>query len=101
MDDPQQAINQNKQTVIAEVAKQMLHLTTFDSKNIQELKQMNLDEIAEAEAEVIELKDNFLPMGLSPLEDIFDANDIPKKPKMQPLNTAIEDCNIGTTEKPK
>jgi len=43
---------------------------------------MNLDEIAEAEAEVIELKDNFLPTDLTPLEDIFDSNDIPRKPKM-------------------
>ena len=68
---------------------------------MQELKQINPDEIAEAEAEVIELKDNFLPTGLTPLEDIFDSNDIPRKPKMQPLNAAIEDCNIGTVQKPK
>jgi len=56
---------------------------------------MNLDEIAEAEAEVIELKDIFLPTGLTPLEDMFDSNDIPRKPKMQPLNAEIEKCNIG------
>ena len=59
-----------------------MHPTTFDNNNIQELTQMNLDEIAEAEAEVIELKDNFLPTDLTPLEDIFDSNDIPRKPKM-------------------
>lgn len=94
-------MSQNDQTVIAEATKQMLHPTIFYNKNIQELKQMNLDEIAEAEAKVIELKDNFLPMGLTPLEDIFDANDIPRKPKMQPLNATIEDFNIGTAEKPK
>jgi len=35
------------------------------------------------------------------LEDIFDSNDILIKPKMQPLNAEIEDCNIGTTENPK
>lgn len=101
MDDPQQVINKDQQTISAEVAKQMLHPTTFDNKNVQELKQMNYDEIAEAEAEVIELKNNFLPTGLTPLEDIFDSNDIPRKPKMQPLNAAIEECNIGTMEKPK
>eukprot|EP00253_Pinus_taeda_P029729 PITA_29729 len=39
--------------------------------------------------------------GLTPLEDIFDSNDVPTKPKLQPLNTAIEECNIGTIEKPK
>ena len=32
---------------------------------------------------------------------MFDANDVPKKPKMEPLNIAIEEHNIGTTEKPK
>ena len=68
---------------------------------MQDLKQINLNEIAEAEAKVIELKDNFLPTGLTPLEDIFDSNDIPRKPKMQPLNAAIEECNNGTMEKPK
>lgn len=49
---------------------------------MQKLRQMHLEEIAEAEAEVIDLKDNFLPAGLTPLKDIFDANDVPKKPKM-------------------
>ena len=101
MDDSQQVASKNEQTISAEAAKQILHPTTFDDKNIQELKQMNFDEIAEAEAKVIELKDNFLPTGLTPLEDIFDSNDIPSKPKMQPLNAAIEDCNIGTIENPK
>ena len=62
---------------------------------------MNLDEMVEGESEVIELKDNFLPIGLTPLEDILDSNDIPRKPKMQPLNAEIEDCNIGTTTNPK
>ena len=62
---------------------------------------MNFDEIAEVEAEVIELKDNFLPTSLTPLEYISNSNDIPRKPKMQPLNAAIEDCNIGTIENPK
>ena len=78
-----------------------MHPTTFDNNNIQELQQMNFDEIVEAETEIIELKDNFLPTGLTPLEDMFDSNDIPRKPKMQPLNAEIEDCNIGTAERSK
>jgi len=82
MNDPQQAVNINQQTISAEIANQSFHPTIFYDKNMQELKQMNYDEIAEAEAEVIELKDNFLPTGLTPLEDIFDSNDIPRKPKM-------------------
>lgn len=62
---------------------------------------MHLEEIDKTEAKIIDLKDNFLPVGLTPLEDMFDANDVPKKPKMQPINTAIEEYNIGTTENPK
>jgi len=93
--------DQGQKTISAKTASQILHPTTFDHKNVQELKQINPNEIAEAEAEVIELKDNFLPTGLTPLEDIFDSNDIPRKLKMQPLNAAIEDCKIGTIQNPK
>jgi len=67
MDNPQQMISKNEQTISAKTTTQILHPTTFDGKNVQELKQMNFDEIAEAEAKVIELKDNFLPTGSTPL----------------------------------
>ena len=60
-----------------------------------------MEDIAKTEADIIDLKDNFLPASLSPLEDIFDANDVPRKPKLQPINTKIEEHNIGTIEKPK
>ena len=79
----------------------MLHPTIFKKENIQQIQQTNHEEAAVVEAEIIELKDNFLPTGLTPLEDIFDSNDIPRKQKMQPLNRAIEECNIGTVDKPK
>ena len=62
---------------------------------------MHLEEIAKTEAEIIDLKDNFLPAGLTPLEDMFDANDVPRKPKLQPINTDVEEHNIGTKENPK
>ena len=35
------------------------------------------------------------------MEDLFDSNDIPKKPKMEPLKSNIEECNIGSEENPK
>jgi len=97
----QQQIEKIEKNISAETTNHILHPTIFTSKNLQELKQMDLDEIAEGESEVIELKDNFLPTGLTPLEDIFDSNDIPKKRKMQPLKAEIEDCNIATTQNPK
>lgn len=102
MEDPQQqALNENQQAVTAITARQILSPIVFDNANIEELKQMHLEEIDKTEAEIIDLKDNFLPVGLTPLEDMFDANDVSKKPKMQPINTAIEEYNIGTAEKPK
>lgn len=65
------------------------------------MKKTDLDETLETETEVIDLKYNFLPIGLTSLEDLFDSNDISRQPKMKPLNTEIEDCNIGTPENPK
>ena len=99
--DDQHQIDKIEQNISAETTNLILHPTTFDCKNLQELKQIDLDEMAEGESEVNELKDNFLPIGLTPLKDIFDSNDIPKNPKMQALNAEIEDCNIGTTKNPK
>jgi len=32
---------------------------------------------------------------------MFDTNDVPRKPKLQPINTEIEEHNIGTAENPK
>lgn len=35
------------------------------------------------------------------MEHLFDSNDIPKNPKMEPLKSNIEECNIGSEENPK
>ena len=55
----------------------------------------------EEELDLIDLKHNILPRGLTPLEDLFDSNDVPKRPKMEPVKSDIEECNIGKNEKPK
>jgi len=78
--DDQQQTDKIEQSISAETTNLFLHTKTFDDKNLQELRQMDLDEMGEGESEVIELKDNFLPTRLTPLEDIFDSNDIPRKP---------------------
>lgn len=49
---------------------------------MQDFKEIEIDVIIEEESEVIDLKDNHLPKGLTPLEYFFDSNDIPRKPKM-------------------
>ena len=51
---------------------------------------MEIDEMINEENKVINLKDNFLPKGLTPLEDLFDSNDVPRKPKMEPLRSDIK-----------
>jgi len=93
--------NEQETNISKESVTQMLHPTKFTKKEIQDLKQMEVDEIIEEESEIIDLKDNHFPKGLTPLEDIFDSNDIPKKPKMEPLKADIEEYNLGTEENPK
>ena len=36
-----------------------------------------------------------------PLEELFDKDDIAKKPTMVPTKKGVEDVNIGTTKNPK
>jgi hypothetical protein len=36
----------------------------------------------EMNVDVLQLKSNVLPRGLVPLEDLFDSNDVAKKPKI-------------------
>ncbi len=58
--------------------------TKFTKSDVYNLEQIEIDEIISEETEVINLKDNFLPKGLNPLEDLFDSNDVSRKPKMEP-----------------
>jgi hypothetical protein len=69
-----------------------------DSVNKIDLGELGEGEI---EADVLHLKINFLPRGLVPLEDLFDFNVVAKKPKIEAIGQEVEDCNIGTEEKPK
>jgi hypothetical protein len=55
----------------------------------------------EMEADVLQLKSNVLPRGLVPLEDLFDSDDVAKKPKIEAHGKEVEECNIGTGEKPR
>ncbi len=50
---------------------------------------------------VLQLKRNFIPKGLIPLEQIFDKNDIPIKPtiKHEPRNTCKH--NLGSEKNPQ
>ena len=52
------------------------------------------------ELETLHSKDERLPMGMTPLEELFDFNDVAKKPKLEPIETEVEECNIGSELKP-
>ena len=75
--------------------------TRFSQDDIDSLEKVDVEEIIDDESDISNLKDNFLPKGLTPLEDIFDSNDVARKPKMEPVRSDIEECNIGTELKPK
>jgi hypothetical protein len=54
-----------------------------------------------ADHKFLQLKNNFIPKGLVPLEQLFDKNDVHVKPVVLPKDENIEDCNIGTYHEPK
>ena len=58
----------------------------------------NLDQ---KDLEVLQCKDDTLPRGLAPLEELFDFNDVARKPKMESTETNVEECNIGSIKEPK
>jgi len=54
------------------------HPTKFTKLDVQSLKQVEIEEIINEDSEIINIKDNFLSKGLTPLEDLFDSNDVPR-----------------------
>ena len=53
------------------------------------------------EVKVLQAKDKNIPRGLAPLEDLFDFDDVEKKPTIEHTDSDIEECNIGIEDKPK
>ena len=51
--------------------------------------------------DIIQLKSNYIPKGLIPLEKLFDQNDVSKDPKVHPVENDIEDRNIGIKDVPR
>ena len=50
--------------------------------------------------DIIQLKNNYIPKGIIPLEKLFNQNDVDKYPKVQPIENANEDQNVGTEDSP-
>ena len=53
------------------------------------------------EVEVLQTKDKNIPRGLAPLEDLFDFDNVEKKPTIEHVDSYVDECNIGTEDKPK
>lgn len=74
-----------------------INLLTHEPKH----KIENSTDVENEELEVPQSKDHNFPRGLVPLEEFFDLNDVAKNPKLEPIESDVEECNIGSEEKPK
>ena len=50
--------------------------------------------------DIIQLKSNFIPRHLIPLEKHFDQNDVVKYPNVKLVDNVVEEKHIGTEETP-
>jgi len=50
---------------------------------------------------LLQLKNNIIPKGLIPLEEIFDQDDVARKPALQPIEKGVEEVNIETAANSK
>ena len=64
-----------------------INLLTRKLKNKTELNA----ELETEELETLYSKDQSLPKGLAPLEDLFDFNDVARKPKLELVETEVEE----------
>ena len=58
-------------------------------RNKVELNELDKDQ---EESEILQSKDNIFPRGILPLEELFDFNDVAKKPKIEPTRANVEEC---------
>ena len=70
-----------------------------DFENIQVYQKIMLAK-SKGNSEVMQLKNNFIPKGLIPLEKLFYQNDIFKSSKIQVEEEEVESCNLGTVAMP-
>ena len=52
----------------------LIEPTKFTQVEIDKLEKVEIKELADDDSDILNLKNNFLPKGLAPLEDIFDSN---------------------------
>ena len=64
-------------------------------------KEELIDNSDQKDLEVLQCKNDTIPRGLTPLEHLFDFNDVAKEPRMEPMETDVEEHNIGSLAEPK
>ncbi len=74
--------------------------TSIDEENDDD-KGNGTDEVQINEMDVLQLKNNVIPKGLIPLEELFDQDDVARKPTLQPIEKGVEEVNVRTTANPK
>jgi ribonuclease HI len=79
---------------------EFVNKSVFENGSVNKIDAEEFNE-NEVDSDILQLKNNVLPRGLVPLEDLFDFNDVAKKPKIEASGKEVEECNIGTEENPK
>lgn len=74
--------------------------TLIDVEN-DESKGNGTEELQINQMDVLQLKNNIIPKVLIPLQELFDQDDVARKPSLQPTKKGVEEVNIGTTTNPK
>ncbi len=59
------------------------------------------DDVQINQMDVLQLKNNIIPKGLIPLEELFDQDDVAHKSTLQPTEKGVEEVNVGTAANPK
>ena len=65
------------------------------SNKIEHATKISAD-LEKEDLEMLQSNTQSLLKGLVPLEELFDFNDVAKKPKLEPIETEVEECNIGS-----
>jgi ribonuclease HI len=79
---------------------EFVNKAVFENGSVNKIDAEEFNE-NDVDSDILQLENNVLPRGLVPLEDLFDFNDVAKKLKIEASCKEVEECNIGTEEKPK
>ena len=93
----------NKENCLNEEQNSEIELSfSADINHFEHLFRVEIvDNTDQKDLEVLQCKSDTIPRGLTPLEQLFDFNDVAKEPRMKSIETNIEEHNIGSLAEPK